>query len=177
MPVALRIEYSVGNAQGEQAIQTLSAVLDRADAELKDFGRWVFPRVIPALEEASKEQFAAEGFGPVVGHWAPLSVSYAKVKEARYPGKPILEPSGAMREALTSTSSPWAAREYSASDLAFGTQGLHYASFHQVGGVRLPARPPFDFGPSVDEKLVKAAQLGMVDGLREAARDDAEVRE
>jgi len=171
MPVALRVEYSVGNAQGEQATASLSAVFERADAELRDFGKWIFPRLPSVFEQELRTQFGAEGHGPHAGSWAPLSASYEAWKAVRYPGQPILVATGKLREALTDSASPFAARDYSASEFAFGTAGVEYASLHQLGTVRMSARPPFDFGDVFEERLQQEAQLGIVEAVRAADPD------
>lgn len=172
MPVALKLEYAVGNAQGERGMQSLSAALERAGDNVRHFGRFVFPRLIPVFEKLLGAQFDAEGRGPFAGHWAPLSADYRARKERSYPGRRILERTGALRAALTSSSSPFASRDYSDAELAFGTAGLEYASFHQVGTSRMPARPPFDFPPDAERELRKAVQLGVIEAIREADHED-----
>lgn len=171
MTVALRIEYAVGNAQGEQGMQSLRAALERAGDNVRHLGQYVFPRLIPVLEKAVRRQFQAEGGGPFAGPWAPLTEKYRAWKERHYPGRPILVRTGDMREALTSSASPFASRDYSDSELAYGTKGLNYASFHQTGTGRLPGRPPFDFGADVEREMRDAVQLGIVEAVRAADRE------
>ena len=83
------------------------------------------------------------------------------------PGQPILVATGALRDALTIDGSTHALRDYSSTQFNFGTQGLEYASFHQLGTSRMPARPPFDFGPDVEREMARAA----ADGVRKAVRE------
>lgn len=168
MPVALRIDYSIGTAQGDAAMQSLAAVFDRADANLRDFGQYVFPRLGPVFEAELGGQFSTQGHGPFAGAWAPLSTAYAAQKAVDYPGQPLLVATGALREALTQASSPHAARDFTATDFAFGTVGLDYASFHQLGTGHMPARPPFDFTQDFEEALKRETQLGIVDAVRAA---------
>lgn len=171
MTVALRIEYSVGNAQGAQAVQSLAMAMERAGDNVKELGKYVFPRLMPVFETALKEQFMAEGRGPYAGPWAPLSAKYAAWKEVHYPGAKKLVRTGNLKAALTDSTSPFAARDYSASELAFGSQGLPYGSFHQTGTANMPGRPPFDFGDDVERRIQKAAQLGIVDAIRAADKE------
>lgn len=168
MPVGLTIEYRVGTATGEAAVERLSVALERAGDNIADFGRYVFPRLVPVFEEEVKSQFDARGHGPVASAWAPLSRSYAKWKEENFPGKGILERTGDMREGLTNSTSPFALRDFSSRDFNFGTRNLPYTGFHQLGtSTPMPARPPFDFRGELERKLVRAA----ADGLREAMRN------
>lgn len=171
MTVAIRIEYSVGNAQGAQAVQSLAMAMERAGDNVKELGRYVFPRLIPVFETALKEQFMAEGRGPYAGPWAPLSAKYSAWKAVHYPGTKKLVRTGNLKAALTDSTSPFASREYSATEFAFGSQGLDYGSFHQTGTRTMPGRPPFDFGADVETRIQKAAQLGIIDAIRAADRD------
>lgn len=166
--VALQLSYSVGSESGEQSLVSFAAAFERAGDNLKDFGRYVFPRVQTVLEEAEQQQFDARGKGPAIGNWAALSTRYAKWKAVHYPAKPLLERSGQMREGLTSKSSPYAARDYSATMMNFGTVGVPWASYHQTGTPFMPARSPFDFGADFEEALTKAARLGAIDAIRAA---------
>lgn len=162
----LQVEVSVGNDSGEGALQRLSVAFERAGAEVENFGKWVFPKLSPVFEEAIDEQFSGRGTGPLSGAWSPLTPDYAAWKEGHYPGMPLLELTGDLREALTTTASPLAYREWSAAEFSFGTAGLAYASFHQTGTARMPARPVFDFGPTLERGLQTAA----MSGLREAVK-------
>lgn len=165
--VALSLEYSVGSDSGEQSVVKFASAFERAGDNLKDFGRYVFPRVITVLEQAEQGQFNARGKGPAVGAWKPLSTRYAKWKAVHYPGMPLLERSGAMKAGLTQ-SGPYAVRDSSATMMNFGTINVPWASYHQTGTPFMPARAPFDFGPEFEDALGKAAQLGAIDAIRAA---------
>ena len=162
----LQVEVAVGTDDGEGALQRLAVAFERAGDEVQDFGKWVFPKLAPVFEEAVSEQFDARGGGPTAGAWSDLTPDYAKWKAGHYPGQPLHELTGELRAALTNSSAPAAYREWSASEFSFGTIGLEYASFHQVGTERMKARPVFDFGPSFERGL----QLATASGLREAIR-------
>lgn len=165
----LQVEWAVGNDAGPNALGKLTVAFERAGAAVADFGKYVFPKLTPVFEAAEAAQFDAEGAG-LTGAWAALRPSYEEWKSYNFPGLPILQLKGELRAALTSSTSPLAYREWSASEFAFGTVGVEYASFHQTGtrgntrGEGMPARPPFDFGPSFEEALTRAAMRG----LREA---------
>lgn len=171
----LQVEVSVGTDSGEGALQRLSVAFERAGEYVADFGKYVFPRLTPVFEAAEEEQFDAEGSGPTSGAWAPLTPSYAEWKAKAYPGAPILEQRGTMRAALTSSASPVAYREWSASEFAFGTAGVEYASFHQRGTSRMKARPPFDFGPSFEDALTREAMAGLREAVKAASNGTLEL--
>jgi len=168
----ISVEVVVGTDTGDTAIQRVTAAFERAGDELQNFGAHVFPRLIPVFEAAEQRQFDAGGQGPYSGHWAPLSEAYAKWKRDNYPGQPTLVRTGALREALTQPTSPLANRQYSSSQFNFGTVGLEYASYHQVGTSQMPARPPFDFDSRFEDEFNAEARLGLVDAIRAARVDE-----
>jgi len=167
--VAITLEYQVGGQTGEQSVERLAVAFERAGAELANFGKHIFPELTPILEDAIEKQFDAEGKGPAAGAWAQLTAGYAAWKEGEYPGQPILVATGALREALTNEDGAHALRDYTNAMYNFGTQGLDYASLHQTGAGRMPARPPFDFGPEFERELVGAAAAGVRAAVREAS--------
>lgn len=169
--VALTLEYQVGQETGEQVLERLAVAFERAGAECADFGKHIFPQLVPVLEGAARAQFDAEGKGPVAGAWQQLSEAYAAWKEGRYPGQPILVATGALREALTVEGSTHALRDYSSVQFNYGTTGLEYASLHQSGTARMVPRPPFDFGPDVERELLRAAADGVRAAVKEAGLD------
>ena len=174
--VALVIQLEVGTSTGDSAVQRIVTAMERAGENLTDFGQHTFPLLAPVFEAAESRQFDSRGGGPTAGHWAELTTKYAEWKAKHFPGKAILERTGDLREALTSSSSPLASREYSASEFAFGTVGLEYASFHQVGTRSMVARPPFDFDSTFESELEQQMQLGIVAAVRAAGvADFAEV--
>lgn len=161
--VGLTIEYAVGwDAANPNALETLALGFERAGIEASKWGRYLFPHLMPVFEAAAVEQFDAEGQGPAEGKWPALSERYAKAKAKRWPGRPILVASGALRAALA-TGGAQGLREVTEKTMAYGTRGLIYASFHQTGTPNMPARPEVDFGPGVAAAIREAA----ADALRE----------
>lgn len=167
-----KIEYQVGNVPaGEDTLQRMALAFERFGDELVDFEQHVFPRVIPVLEAAAERQFDAQGRGPNKGAWSPLSPAYEEAKQALYPGAPILVRTGTLREALTSSTSPFARRVMGKDEFDFGTLGVEYASFHQEGTASMPDRPPFDFDSEFERELSVAAREG-VRAAHKASRAD-----
>lgn len=162
--VGLDVEYSIGGGGSDpQLLERLSVAFERAGAEVQDFSTTIFPNLVPVFEAALKEQFGAEGQGPARGQWAELSQSYAAWKAVNFPGEPLLVAKGDLRDALTEADSPFALRDFDATSFNFGTSGVPYASYHQSGTGRMPARPPFDFDTAFERELSRAA----LEGVRE----------
>lgn len=169
----IKVEYlRPGGDEIDGGLETIVAAYERAGAELQDFGRYMWPRLTPVLERHVKEQLDAEGQGSE-GPFAPLSASYLAWKEANYPGMPILQRTRAMYDGLTDSSSPFAFRQESGNEYNFGTRGVEYASFHQSGTDRMPARPPFDFTSGFETELMQAGAAAAREALQQARIDEA----
>lgn len=85
-------------------------------------------------------QFKSEGaYGS--GGWAALSPRYAAWKAKAYPGKPILERTGALKGSLTRR--PLGIEVLTPKSMTIGS-GIDYGKFHQAGGGRLPQRRPVE---------------------------------
>lgn len=169
MIAGIRIEYEVnGAADGEAVLERIAVAFERAGNELADFSKNIFPKLTPVFEAEMERQFDAEGGGPS-GAWDPLSSAYAKWKDEHYPGKTILRRTDAMFEGLTQSSSPFAARVFGGEEFNFGTQGVPYASFHQVGAY---ARPPFDFSEDFESDLAREALEAARDAIETAGLDE-----
>lgn len=170
--IAITVEYQVGQQSGEQVLERMAVAFERAGAECADFGKHIFPQLVPVMEAGAKRQFDSEGSGPNAGAWAQLSEAYEAWKAGAHPGEPILVAKGELRDALTVDGSTHALRDYSSSQFNYGTQGLEYASFHQTGTSNMSPRPPFDFGPEFERELLRAAMTGVRAAIKEATLDE-----
>lgn len=94
----------------------------------------------PIVAEAADRIFVSEGRGK----WPQLSRAYAAWKEQNYPGKGILELTGAYRNAATQIGAPGNVVEVGDDHLTYGVEGLEYPVFHESGTERMPARPVFE---------------------------------
>lgn len=164
--VGLSLTVSVGTKTGDSVLRDIAVGLEQASGEVQDFGRHVFPLLAPVFERAVERQFEARGGGPSHGAWTPLTTAYAAWKARRFPGMPLMERTGVLREALTRSSSPRAFREYSKDNYVFGTAGVDYASFFQHGTSRMVARPVFDFDQKFEDELEATALTGFRAALR-----------
>lgn len=169
MSLVVEIGYGIGSAEGLTPV-TLRTMMDRVGDQLEAPMRFIGPELAKALEKNLRTRFAREGDGgPVSGKWAELSKAYKAWKKIHYPGRKKLVRRGMLRAALTSSASPNALRETADTSYVFGTTGIHYASFHQTGTRKMPARPPLDFGgPEFDRTTKAAIQKGFVAALRAA---------
>ena len=101
-----------------------------------------------------RRQFGTEGaYGS--GGWVPLSPRYAAWKAAHYPGKPILEREGALKDSLTRR--PFGVEVLEPAFMVVGS-GIPYGRFHQSGGPRLPQRRPVELPESERRTWVRFIQ-------------------
>lgn len=153
----MRFTFEVeGKAQFDRAFNRVGAHID----DLRE----VWDEVQPAFYKIESEQFKSEGSRGGGGRWKALSPAYKKRKAILYPGKPILQASGRMYEALTSETGD-SVTVKTKTEFGVGTT-LPYARYHQKGGAKLPKRAPVDFSESQKRDLTKATQKGLLEILR-----------
>lgn len=114
----------------DSAIKYLRGMEKRA----KDF-RPVLRWAKRELEKANEKNFSASGLP--VGGWAPLDARYAQWKSTNFPGRPIMEASGRLRDSLTRLDGP--VNKIRLMSAEFGTD-VEYAKFHQYGTTRMAKR-------------------------------------
>ena len=119
----------------------------------------------PIVAEAADRIFASEGRGK----WPQLSRAYAAWKEKNYPGKGILELTGAYRNAATQIGAPGNVVEVGDDHLTYGVEGLEYPVFHESGTERMPARPVFELLEE-DEELSRDVKEAIEEHINQKLR-------
>ncbi|PYV09102.1 MAG: hypothetical protein DMG23_11815 [Acidobacteria bacterium] len=104
--------------------------------------RAAWPSVTRRLAVMLAGQFELEGGRGSRGGWPPLSPRYARRKQKRYPGRPVLQAGGRLRGSLVGKSAD-TVEALEPGRMKFGTS-VPYAIFHQTGTRKMPARPIFD---------------------------------
>ncbi len=139
--------------------EQLNRVLTRFTDRIQDVTpAWDAIASVIAADEG--EQFDSEGrFAS--GGWSPLSPGYAAGKQRHYPGKPILERTGVLRESLTRR--PFGVERLSPQEMTIGT-GVPYSKYHQRGTDRMPQRRPLEVTGERRNDLVKILQRYVVTG-------------
>lgn len=90
------------------------------------------------VADAFREQFRTEGVRLLRETWAPLTPRYKRWKDKHFPGKRILERSGAMRDDFTVR--PLNIERVDSDSCAFGSSRKP-AKWHQKGTRKMRARP------------------------------------
>jgi phage gpG-like protein len=129
--------------------------------------RPIWPNVIREFYLIEVEQFASEGAAGASGKWEPLSDVYAKYKAIAYPDQPILQAEEELMESLTDPEAPGAILRPEQDELTIGTS-VPYATAHQRGTSRMPARPPISLAEAQKRRIQKSIQAGLVRFVREA---------
>ena len=118
--------------------------LDRGIARFADGVtdyRPIWPMIAEEFRAIESAQFRSEGAEGGQA-WQPLSPAYAQYKEARYPGRPILQRTGDLVASLTKESDPNSVYRPERKSLTLGSK-VPYAIYHQsiAPRTKLPRRP------------------------------------
>lgn len=148
------------NIRSKQNIDTFLRNIGQLSESLTDDFDWA--SLAPVVAEAADNIFASEGRGG----WAQLTQAYARWKAKHYPGKGILELTGAYRNAATQIGAPHNVLEVGDDHLTFGVEGLEYPVFHESGMARLPARPVFELLQE-DEELSDSVKEAMSEHINQ----------
>lgn len=127
------------------------AVLSRNSTDLRP----AWPLIAEEFYRIEEEQFDSQGAR--VNQWAELSHGYAKWKAINYPGQPILQRTGALKNSLTNQHDANAIYDAQSDSLTLGTS-LGYAQYHQAGEGKLPQRPPIELRDDDFQKLGEIAR-------------------
>lgn len=106
------------------------------------------------------EQFRTEGAAGGE-KWKALSPWYAWYKEQAFPGKPILQRTGALVTSLTKL--PLGIQQIGYREAAFGTD-VPYGIYHQTGTRWMPARPPIQLTLAGQMRMAKILHTYLVTG-------------
>ncbi|WP_029136171.1 phage virion morphogenesis protein [Nakamurella lactea] len=119
-----------------------------------------FDRMASTVATIEQQQFSSQG-GYGSGGWSPLSPRYRAWKMRHYPGKPILERTGALKRSLTDR--PFGIEQINETEMTIGTE-VPYARYHQRGTDRMPRRRPLELPASGRTQLVKILQRFIQEG-------------
>jgi phage gpG-like protein len=143
----------------------IDRAFNRIDRFISDF-RNVWPAVTDEFYAIEESQFASQGSKGASGRWAPLSKAYAAYKAQAFPGQPILRAENSLYESLTSPEGLDSIYRATQFELTIGSKAP-YATAHQRGSGRMPARPPISLTESDKRRMQKAIQQGLVRFTRE----------
>lgn len=149
-----------------EGVEVFSRAFNRLEQGIDDF-RSIWPNVAKEFYAIEHEQFASEGAHGASGKWAPLSPAYRKWKETHFPGQPILKLTHSLYESLTSPDAPASIFRIERDEMTLGSR-VEYATAHQRGSGRMPARPPISLTEDDKRRLQKAIQVGLVQFTRRA---------
>jgi phage gpG-like protein len=153
VPVTIALNVAGAETQGATLRRWSTALLDMAPA---------WQEVTELVRQFEVAQFATQGG---VERWAPLSPRYGAWKARRYPGKPILVLSGALRKDLTTR--PYSVERIEHDSLTLVLTELPYARYHQTGTATMPQRKVLDITREQWDKIVKVVQRHIVAGTRQ----------
>jgi hypothetical protein len=137
------IQFQIDDLDARRQLKRLGLFL----SDLRTF----WPLVIPLFIGWMRNQFESEG-AFAGAPWAPLSHRYGIWKTVHYPGKPILQLKGELRQAASRPE-----RRVTPRTLTLTIHDPKIA-YHQTGTPRMPARPlVFDALPPVARRELEIA--------------------
>jgi phage gpG-like protein len=159
----------------ELRIETIGAerfvrAFNRIGEDVKDF-REPFNLIADDFAGIEKRSFREQGWP---SGWAPLTRRYAEWKAVHYPGRKILERTGALAESMAGQGA-FAVRDVRERQATFGTS-LRYAIFHQLGTRRMVARKVVQLSDDMKVGWGRIVHKWAVDLMKrevEAARQSA----
>jgi len=111
------------------------------------------------------EIFAGEG-SSLGSSWAPLSEKYAKWKAKAAPGRPILELTGRLANAMAGAKSEGAWEDIKKREMRLGIEGIPYWAAHNFGFETIPQRKYIDTTKRALVMLDKDMQEVLADAKR-----------
>lgn len=159
----------IGTVDG---VETVNRAFNRTEGFIADMRNFA-PVVSDEFYRAEAEQFQSEGARGASGKWSPLSKAYERYKAVKFPGKGILEATGALKESLTDREALDAIFSASREEIVLGTK-VPYAVAHHRGRGRLPARPVISLSEAQKRRMQKAIQQQLVEFTRRAGFEVAE---
>jgi phage gpG-like protein len=133
--------------------EELAAAFQAMSSRVQDW-RPYWPTIAAVFYESTRQRFASDGFGT----WPRLSDGYSKWKIKNFPGEGILSATGNLRRSLTDRFGPNAVYEEEPQSLLLGTN-IPYATYHQYGTSKMPARPPIGLRPTDPDLMTSLALI------------------
>lgn len=122
----------------ESGLRQLEVAFRRLEGTVQDL-RPVWPAVSDYFHRFERAHFSTEGGSGASGKWKALSARYAEWKSLRFPGKGILELTGALKASLTGGAGSRSVSER----LRYTEESLvPYARYHATGTGTMPQRSP-----------------------------------
>lgn len=143
-------------------VPQVSRAFNRVTDHISDL-REVWDEVQVEFYKIEEEQFKSEG-AKGNGKWKALTPAYAKRKAKLYPGKPILQATGRLYEAMTSETADSAVVK-TKDEFGIGST-LPYMVYHHRGTSKMAKRPVVDFSTDQRRRIQKSVQKGLLEILR-----------
>ncbi len=108
-----------------------------------------------------RAHFESEGEEGLGGKWTPLNSAYAAWKAVHFPGKKILQRTGALAASLSRREAAGAVFQPMPRSLTIGS-AVTYAIYHQTGTRRMPQRKEIALDEPVKRELMRIAQMYLI---------------
>jgi phage gpG-like protein len=147
--MAFRLSFSFGG------VTELSRILDIMANDLNDF-KPMFQKIANDFRKTERGIFDSQGAFEGGSKWPALSPAYKQIKDRKYPGRRILEATGAMRKSLTLQAGSGHISQPTTDSLTIGTRDKK-APYHQSGTSKMPQRKVLFLTDAEKSRLTRIA--------------------
>ena len=154
MPVYINISLS--------GIGTITKRVNKVSDQMKDL-RPAFIKIGEDFRKTEIKVFQGQGAYGSRSAWKQLTPKYKQWKSAHYPGKPILQMTGALKNSLT-TKGPGNIEIITKNSITLGSDDPKF-KWHQKGTRKMAARPPITYTKYQGTKWINIIRDEILKGL------------
>jgi phage gpG-like protein len=155
MPTYIKIQL----AGGIEVTKRINGVV----GSLKDM-RKGFKKIGDDFRETEEKIFNGQGAYGSRGRWSELTPLYRNWKSVNYPGKPILQMTGSLKNSLTKKTSGHV-EIITKNSITLGSTNPTFI-YHQKGTRKMRARPPIIFTEYQGRKWVNIMKDHIMEGIK-----------
>lgn len=155
--MAVNIEFTL------EGVGTIKRRINKISKSINDFTP-AWKKIGEDFRDTEEKVFKGQGSYGSRSKWVPLTPKYQAWKSSRFPGRPILQMSGDLKNSLT-TKGKNSIEIIRPKSITLGSSDPKYV-YHQRGTKRgLPARPPITFTRYQGDKWVKIIKETILKGI------------
>jgi phage gpG-like protein len=143
-------------------VGTVKKRINKITGKIKDL-KPAFEKIGDDFRKTEDRVFKGQGYYGSRPGWKPLSPEYRSWKDKHYPGKPILQMTGDLRNSLATKGKNHVQR-ITKNSITLGSNDPKF-KWHQNGTSKMVARPPITFTKYQGEKWAKIVRDEILKGL------------
>lgn len=146
-----------------EGVPTLIRRVNGVKGKVKDL-RKAWKKIGEDFRKTEERVFNGQGYYGSRPGWTPLTPKYREWKDKHYPGKPILQQTGALKSSLTKKGAGHI-EIIRRTSITLGSNDPKF-KWHQKGTKKMVARPPITFTNYQAEKWAKIIRDDILEGAK-----------